>query len=154
MAKVNPIPAGYKAIIPYLVTRNAAAAIEFYKTVFDAVERMRMGGPDGMIGHAELQFRDSTLMLSDEFPGADNHAPGWYGGTPVSLMLYVEDVDATYHRALKQGAKSLSRPADMFWGDRFARIQDPFGHIWSLASHLEDVSPEEMERRRKAAFGA
>ena len=143
----QPIPEGYSALTPYLAVEDAASAIEFYQRAFDAKERVRMPGPGGAIMHAELQIGDSVLMLSDPFPQASTTSPKQLGGTTVSLMFYVEDTDAVYRQAIDAGATSLMEPDDMFWGDRFGSVQDPFGHSWTIATHVEDVSPEEMQRR-------
>jgi PhnB protein len=148
--KVKPIPPGYHTVTPYLVVNNAAKAIEFYKQAFGATERGRMAGPQGKIAHAELQIGDSFVMLSDEMMG--NKSPQTLGGSPVSLFLYVENVDSSFKRAVDAGAKADMPPADMFWGDRFGKVSDPFGHSWSLATHIEEVSPQEMEKRGKAAM--
>jgi PhnB protein len=147
--KVKPIPPGYHTVTPYLVVSDAAKAIEFYKQAFGATERGRMAGPQGKIAHAELQIGDSFVMLSDEMMG--NKSPQTLGGSPVSLFLYVENVDSSFKRAVDAGAKADMPPADMFWGDRFGKLSDPFGHSWSLATHIEEVSPQEMEKRGKAA---
>ena len=149
---VNPIPAGYRSITPYLTIRGAAQAIDYYKKVFGAEELSRMPSPDGRIGHAELKIGDSMIMLSDEFPEMGNHSAQALGGTPVGIMLYVDNVDAVFERAVAAGATVKVPLADQFWGDRFGRLTDPFGNDWSLACHIEDVSPEEMERRAAAAF--
>lgn len=153
MAKVNPVPPGYQAV-PVLVVRGGSEAIAWYTKVFGAREVSRMTGPGGAIMHAELRIGGNVVMLCDEmpFPGGAK-APQAYGGSPQSIMHYCEDVDATFHRALQQGAQSEMHPADMFWGDRFGRITDPFGHGWSLAMHIEDVAPAEMEKRKNALFG-
>jgi len=143
----QPIPEGYSTLTPYLAVEDAASAIEFYQRAFDAKERVRMPGPGGAIMHAELEIGDSVLMLSDPFPQASTKPPKELGGTSVSLMLYVEDTDASYRQAIDAGATSLMEPDDMFWGDRFSSVQDPFGHSWTIATHVEDVSPEEMQRR-------
>ena len=143
----QPIPEGYSALTPYLAVEDAASAIEFYQRAFDAKERVRMPGPGGAIMHAELQIGDSVLMLSDPFPQASTTSPKQLGGTTVSLMFYVEDTDAVYRQAIDAGATSLMEPDDMFWGDRFGSVQDPFGHSWTIATHVEDVSPDEMQRR-------
>jgi PhnB protein len=148
--KVKPIPPGYHTVTPYLVVNDAAKAIEFYKQAFGAAERGRMAGPQGKIAHAELQIGDSFVMLSDEMMG--NKSPQTLGGSPVSLFLYVENVDSSFKRAVEAGAKADMPPADMFWGDRFGKLSDPFGHSWSLATHIEEVSPQEMEKRGKAAM--
>ncbi len=153
MAEVKPIPDGYQVVTPYLCIDGAAGAIDFYQQVFGATERMRMGGPDGKIGHAELQIGDSVVMLSDEYPDMDVRAPKAYGGSPVNLSIYVEDVDAVVERAVAAGA-TIKRPVeDQFYGDRLGQIEDPFGHTWAVATHIEDVAPEEMERRAAAAMG-
>jgi PhnB protein len=149
---VNPIPAGFRTITPYLVVDNAAAAIDFYKRAFGAKEIARMDGPPGKIGHAELKIGDSILMLSDEMPGSGNRSPKSLGGSPVGIMLYLEDVDAAFKQATAAGAKVDAPPADMFWGDRYGKITDPFGHSWSLATHKEDVTPAEMNKRMKDAM--
>ena len=147
---VKPIPDGYHSLTPYLIVNGAARAIDFYRRAFGAVELLRMEEPDGRVGHAELRIGDSTVMLADEYPEIGARTPQTIGGTPVSLVLYVEDVDATVARAVAAGAK-LTRPvADQFYGDRTGGLTDPFGHVWYVATHVEDVSPEEMERRRAA----
>jgi len=145
--KVNPIPEAYSRITPYLIIRGAAQAIEFYKKVFGAVEIMRISQPDGRVGHAELKIRDSKLMLADEFPEKKILGPASIGDTPVSFNLYVEDVDAAAKQALAAGAKELRPIQDQFYGDRSGSYQDPFGHVWHLSTHIEDVSPEEMKKR-------
>jgi PhnB protein len=144
---VNPIPEGYPRVSPYLVVDGAQKAIEFYTTVLGFAERMRMPGPDGRIGHAELQLDDSVVMLADEFPEVGAKAPSAYGGSPVSLTVYVEDVDATFERATESGATVVRPLENQFYGDRSATFDDPFGHRWTIHSHIEDVSPEEMARR-------
>ncbi|MGE5644426.1 MAG: VOC family protein [Acidobacteriota bacterium] len=141
------IPRGYHTITPMLVVRDGAKAIDFYKRALGATERFRMSTPDGKVGHAELQIGDSMLMLSDEFPGAGHRSPQSIGGTPVSIFIYTEDVDALFKRAVDAGATADMPPADMFWGDRFGRFTDPFGHSWAVATHKEDVSEEEMRKR-------
>ena len=147
MATVKPIPDGYPQVTPYLCVDGASAAIEFYGQVFGATERMRMDGPDGSIGHAELSLGDSIIMLADEFPDMGFLSPRKIGGTPVTLHTYVEDVDAVFDKALAAGATSLRAVETQFYGDRSGQFEDPFGHRWSIASHVEDVSPEEMARR-------
>ena len=149
---VNPIPEGYPRVSPYLVVDGAADAIAFYVSALGATERMRMPGPDGKVGHAEIGFGDSIVMLADV---SDQSGPGpkQIGGSPVSVMLYVEDVDAVYEAAIEAGAESVSKPEDAFYGDRGAGIIDPWGHRWHLASHVEDVSEEEMQRRMQALMG-
>ena len=150
---VRPIPEGYPRVMPYLSVDGAAAAIDFYTSVLDAKERMRMPMPDGTVAHAELEIGDSIVMLADTSPEAGNKDPKAIGGTPVSIMLYVEDVDATFAAALAAGAKELSPLEDKFYGDRMATFEDPWGHQWHVASHVEDVSEEEMERRSAAMTG-
>ena len=145
--QVRPIPAGYRAITPYLSVRGAALAIEFYKKVFDAKETLRIPGPEGQVGHAEVEIGDSVLMLSDEYPGIDFLGPQSRGGTTVPIHLYVKDVDATVARALASGAKLRSPVADQFYGDRRGTIEDPFGHVWHVATHIEDPSEAEVKRR-------
>ncbi|HEX9918136.1 MAG TPA: VOC family protein [Pyrinomonadaceae bacterium] len=143
----NYIPEGYHSITPYLHITGAARAIEFYKEIFGATEVMRMDAPDGKIGHAEIKIGDSHVMLADEFPEMDVRSPQSFGGSPVGLLLYVEDVDALAERAVAAGAKLQSPLEDKFYGDRMGKLVDPFGHIWAIATHKEDVSPEEMEKR-------
>jgi PhnB protein len=144
---VNPIPEGYPRVSPYLVVDGAQKAIEFYTTVLGFTERMRMPGPDGRIGHAELQLDGSVVMLADEFPEVGAKAPSAYGGSPVSLSVYVEDVDATFERATEAGGTVVRPLENQFYGDRSATFDDPFGHRWTIHTHIEDVSPEEMARR-------
>jgi len=152
-SKLKPIPEVYHSVTPYLIIKNAADAIEFYKKAFGATELFRMDQPDGKIGHAEIKIGDSPIMLSDEFPEMGHRGPQSLGGSPVSIMLYVEDVDAVVNRATTAGAK-LDRPVeDKFYGDRAGSLTDPFGHIWHIGTHKEDVSPEEMEKRAAAAAG-
>ena len=150
---VEPIPSDYPRVTPYLVVDGAAAAIDFYIEVFGATERMRMPGPDGKIGHAELDIGNSVVMLADEHPDYDALAPGTVGGTPVSLMVYVEDVDAVFASAIEKGSRETQPLEDKFYGDRSGSIQDPFGHRWTISTHVEDVEPEEMERRMEAMSG-
>ncbi len=149
----KPIPDGYPQISPYLIVDNANAAIEFYTTVFGAQERMRMPAPEGKIGHAELQLGDGVVMLADEFPGMGARSANTMGGSPVIVSVYVEDVDATFDRAVQAGATVVRALEDQFYGDRIGQFQDPFGHQWSVATHVEDVSPDEMERRAAQAMG-
>src|SRR5919197_2576720 len=148
---VKPIPEGYHTITPYLAVDDAAKAIEFYKRAFGAEERVRMPSPDGKVAHAELQIGDSLVMLSDPFEQSRGKSPKELGGTTMSLFLYVEDVDEFYKQALDAGAAG-QEPEDMFWGDRLGRVTDPFGHDWQIATHKEDVPPEEMEERAKKAM--
>ena len=150
MAEVKPIPDDYPRVTPYLHVDGAADAIEFYKTVLGARERVRMGGPDGAIGHAELEIGDSVIMLADEYPDMGVRGPRHYGGTPVSIHVYVEDIDAVFAAALAAGATSTREITDEFYGDRVGSFEDHWGHRWHLASHIEDVSPEEVERRAAA----
>jgi PhnB protein len=150
----KPIPEGYHTVTPYLAVDNAAEAIEYYKKAFGAKERVRMDAPDGKIGHAELEIGDALVMLSDPFPQASTRPPKELGGTSVSVFMYVEDVDATVKQAVDAGATVTSEVEDQFWGDRFGSISDPFGHSWSIATHVEDVPPEEMAERAKAAMAA
>jgi PhnB protein len=149
---VKPISDGYHTATPYLIVKNAAAALEFYKQAFGAVELMRFVGPDGRVGHAEIRIGDSPIMLADEFPEMGARGPELLGGSPVSLLLYVEDVDARYSQAIAAGAKAVRPVMDQFYGDRSGCLKDPFGHNWSLATHKEDVSSEEMQRRCEAAM--
>jgi PhnB protein len=150
---VNPIPDGYPRVIPSLVIDGAAQAIDFYLGVLGATERLRMDGPDGRIGHAELQIGESVIFVADEFPEMEFVGPKKIGGSPVTLMVYVEDVDATFDRATKAGAKVTRPLEDQFYGDRVGQFEDPFGHRWSVATHVEDVPPEEMAERAAKAMG-
>jgi PhnB protein len=151
---VMPIPEGYHTVTPYLAVDDANAAIEYYKKAFGAKERLRMDAPDGTVGHAELEIGDSLVMLSDPMPQATTRPPSELGGTTAGVFLYVEDVDAVVHKAVGAGATVTMEVADQFWGDRFGSIKDPFGHIWSIATHVEDVAPDEMAERAKAAMAA
>ncbi len=153
MPAVQPIPEGYPVVTPYLQVDGASAAIDFYTKVLGARERMRMPGPDGKLGHAELQLGNSVVMLADEFPEMGALGPKTVGGTPVTLSVYVEDVDSVFDRAVKEGAKPLRPVEDQFYGDRSGQFEDPFGHRWNVASHVEDVPPEEMARRAEQAMG-
>ncbi|MGQ0466892.1 MAG: VOC family protein [Sporichthyaceae bacterium] len=150
---VNPIPAGYPRVIPYLNVDGAAAAIEWYVSVFGGKERMRMAMPGGKVGHAEIEFGESLVMLADANPEWGNREPKDIGGTPVTVMMYVEDVDALYAAAVAAGATSEMEPKDQFYGDRSAAFVDPWGHRWHIASHVEDVSEEEMGRRMAEMTG-
>ena len=153
MAK--PIPDGYHSVTAALTVRDGARAIDFYKQAFGAQERMRVHGPDGnSIMHAELQVGDSIVMLSDESPEMGCLAPVTRGGTTRSLFMYVPDVDAAFQRAVSAGAKVVMPVMDMFWGDRFGSVEDPSGHRWGLATHKEDVAPDEMARRQKEFFAS
>ena len=151
---VKPIPDGYPQVSPYLIVDGAAQAIDFYTQVLGAKERMRMDGPDGKIGHAELQIGDSRIMLADEFPEMDFRSPRSIGGTPVHIHLYVEDVDAVVGRALASGAKVLRPVQDQFYGDRSGSVIDPYGHVWHVATHKEDLSMDELRRRAAAQHKA
>jgi PhnB protein len=153
MTKVSPIPQGYNSITPYLVIKGAAQAIEYYKNVFGATEVFRMDGPDGKVGHAELKIGDSRIMLADENPsmGQGHSSASTIGTSPVSLYLYIPDVDRVVERAVAAGAKILRPVQDQFYGDRSGFIQDPFGHLWGVATHVEDVAPQELEERAKKA---
>jgi PhnB protein len=146
---VHHIPEGYHSVTPYLVIDGAAEAIEFYKQAFGATEVLRMPGPGGKIGHAEIRIGDSHVMLADEHPEQGHRGPKAYGGSPVSLMIYVEDADARFRAAIAGGAKELRAVETQFYGDRSGQILDPFGHMWTIATHVEDVPPEEMEQRMK-----
>ena len=150
MAKVKPIPEGYHAVTPYLIVKGAASAIAFYEQAFGAKELYRLAEPDGRVAHAELQIGDSRVMLADENPQMGARGPQSIGGTPVSLSLYVEDVDATVARAVKAGAKLIRPVADQFYGDRTGGVTDPFGHAWFVMTHVEDVPPDEISRRAAA----
>jgi PhnB protein len=153
MAKVKPIPDGYRNVTPYLIIDGAAKAIDFYKKVFGATEKMRMPSPGGKVGHAELTLGDSMIMLADEHPDMGHRGPRAYAGSAVSLMVYVPDVDATVKAAIADGAKVVRGVENQFYGDRSGTIEDPFGHQWHVATHVEDVPPDEMAKRAAAAVG-
>ena len=144
---VKAIPDGYYSLTPYLVIKGAAEAIEFYKKAFGATEVVRMPGPGGRIMHAEVKIGNSVLMLADENPERGHLSPASRGGNTSSVMLYTDDVDAVFKKAIAAGAKQQQPPTDMFWGDRMGNLTDPFGHSWAVATHKEDVSPQEMEKR-------
>ena len=148
---VKPIPEGYTSLTPYLIVKGGAKALEFYAKAFGAKELFRMPQPDGRIGHAEMQLGNARFMLADEFPERDIRAP--QGAPPLSLMIYTEDCDGMFNRAVALGAKVLRPLANQFYGDRLGMLADPFGHHWSIATHIEDVSPEELERRAKQHGG-
>jgi PhnB protein len=155
MSKVRAIPEGHHSLTPYLSIKGADKAIEFYKKAFGAKEISRMPGPGGAVMHAELKFGDSFLMLSESCPEmGGNKDPMTLGGTPASVHFYVDNVDAVFNQAVAAGAKAKMPPADMFWGDRFCKLTDPFGHDWSIATHVEDVSKEEMGKRAAEAMAA
>jgi PhnB protein len=151
---VKPIPDGFHTVTPYLTVNDAARAIDFYKRAFGAQETVRMQGPPGKIGHAELKIGDSIVMLADEMPGSGSRSPQSLGGSTVNIFLYVKDVDSAFKQAVNAGAKVEAPLADMFWGDRYGKLSDPFGHSWSLATHKEDVAPEEMQKRSQTAMSA
>jgi PhnB protein len=154
MADVRPTPEGYHSVTPYLFIKGAASAIDFYKNVFGATELMRMPGPNGQIMHAELRIGDSIVMLSDENPQMSALSPQSLGGTAAGLNVYIADVDAVTQKAVDAGAKIVRPVKDQFYGDRSGTLIDPFGHMWSVATHVEDVSPEEMQKRMSQAAGA
>jgi PhnB protein len=145
--KAKAIPDGYHGATPYLCVKDAAKALEFYKKAFGATELMRMGEPGGKIGHAEIKIGEAIIMLADEFPDYGHLSPQSLGGTPVSMMIYVEDVDGFVNKAVSAGVKVLRPVEDQFYGDRSAHLEDPFGHKWHFATHIEDVQPEEMKKR-------
>ncbi len=148
---VKPIPEGYHSVTPYLIIKGAADAIEFYKKAFGATELFRFPAPDGKIGHAEIKIGDSPIMLADEFAEMGYKGPRALGGSPVSLMIYLEDVDTVFNRAVEAGASVKEAVQDKFYGDRTGTLTDPFGHVWHVSTHKEDVSMEEMEERAKQA---
>ena len=147
---VKPIPDGYHTATPYLIIKNARAALDFYRRAFGAVELMRLVAPTGEIGHAEIKIGSSVIMLADEMPGMGFRSPSSLGGSPVSLLLYVENVDDRFKQAVDAGAKVTRPLQDQFYGDRSGTLEDPFGHVWTVATHIEDVSPEEINRRAEA----
>ena len=149
---VKAIPEGYEGITPYLICRNAEAAMDFYKKAFGAVEMFRIGG-DGNIGHAEMKIGNAIFMLADEFPDMGAVSPETIGGTPVSLYIYFEDVDGFTEKAIAEGLKVLKPVSDQFYGDRSGHFEDPFGHKWGFATHKEDLTPEELDARAKSAHG-
>lgn len=146
------IPPGYHSVTPYLIIDGAAKAIDFYKKAFDATELMRMESPDGRIGHAEIKIGDSQVMLADEYPEMGYRSPQALGGAAVSLMVYVEQADQMFKQALASGAQELQPLKDQFYGDRSGTLKDPFGHVWTISTHVEDVAPEEMRRRAEQFF--
>jgi PhnB protein len=147
---VKPIPDGYHTATPYLIVKDAGRALEFYKKAFSATELMRLEGPGGKIGHAEIRIGDSPIMLADEFPEMGARSPHTLGGSPVSICLYVEDVDARFKQAVAAGATVQREVKDQFYGDRSGSVTDPFGHVWHIATHKEDIAPEEMRKRSEA----
>ncbi|HTP54843.1 MAG TPA: VOC family protein [Thermoplasmata archaeon] len=149
---VKPVPDGYHTATPALTVDNGAKALEFYLKAFSATKRNVAMTPEGKMLHGEFQIGDSVFMIADEFPGMGNRSPKSLGGSSFGIWLYVADVDGLYRQALTAGAVSVSPPTDMFWGDRFATVRDPFGHVWSIATHREDVPPAEMERRSKEFY--
>jgi PhnB protein len=151
---VEPIPEGYPRVTPYLIVDGASAAIDFYISVLGATERMRMAAPENKVGHAELEIGGSVIMLADESPEMDARGPKTVGGTPVSLHVYVEEVDRVFERAIEAGAKALRPVEDRFYGDRTGGFEDPFGHRWDVATHVEDVPGDEMEKRAAEAMSA
>jgi PhnB protein len=150
---VKPIPDGHHAVTPYLIVKGAASAIEFYKKALGAREMLRVPAPASRIGHAELRFGDSVVMLADEFPDIGARGPQSFGGSPVSIHLYVEDVDAVFRQAIAAGATLVNPVKDQFYGDRMGSFTDPFGHTWHVATHIEDLSPEELQKRAAKAHG-
>jgi PhnB protein len=152
--KAKPIPEGYHTITPYLAVDDAAGAIDFYKQAFGAKERVRMEAPDRKIGHAELEIGDSLVMLSDPFPQASTRPPKELDGTSASVFMYVDDVDTVVNKAVEAGATVTMEVEDQFWGDRFGTVTDPFGHVWSFATHVEDLTPDEIAERGKVAMAA
>src|ERR1700674_988658 len=153
MMAVKPIPEGYHSVTPYLIINGATEAIEYYKKAFGAIELLRMPAPGGKIGHAEIKIGDSPIMLADEFSEMGYKSPKTLGGSPVSLMIYVTDVDTIFDQAVAAGATVKEAVSDKFYGDRMGTLTDPFGHVWHISTHKEDVSMEEMEKRAKAAHG-
>ena len=149
----NPIPEGFRTITPHLTVRDAAGAIEFYKKAFGAEETVRMPSPDGKVMHSELRIGDSIFMLNEEFPEMGSKGPQSLGGTPVTVHIYVENADAAFDRATKAGAKVTMPLDNQFWGDRYGQLEDPYGHRWSIATHIEDPTPEEVMERAKKIFG-
>ena len=148
---VKPVPDGYHTVTPYLIINGAAQAIDYYRNAFGASELLRMPDPQGRIAHAELRIGDSVIMLADEHHEMGYRAPRTLGGTSVSILLYLVDVDTVFARAISAGGKSLRPVADQFYGDRMGTLEDPFGHVWTIGTHIEDVPPEEMKRRMAAA---
>lgn len=149
----KPVPQGYHTATPYLTIKNAGEAIDFYKRAFGAEEIVRMPSPDGKgVMHAEIKIGNSMLMIADEWPQADCKSPKTLGGTSVNIFLYVQDVDATFQKAVSAGAKATMPPTDMFWGDRYSKVVDPYGHSWGIATHKLDMTPEEIDKGQKEFF--
>ena len=148
----KPVPDGYRTATPYLIVKGAAEAIEFYKRAFGATEMLRMADPQGKVGHAEIKIGDSVIMLADEHPAMGYRGPRSLGGSSVSILLYLADVDTVFERAIKAGAKAQRPVVNQFYGDRSGTLEDPFGHVWTVATHVEDVPPEEMKRRAQEAM--
>jgi PhnB protein len=151
MGEVKPVPEGYRNVTPYLIVSDGAGAIDFYRRVFGATERLRMDAPDGKVGHAELELGDSVVMLADEFPDWGARSPKTVGGSPVIVHVYVDDVDAVVRSAVAAGATVVREVENQFYGDRSGLVEDPFGHLWNVGTHVEDVAPEELRRRAAAA---
>jgi PhnB protein len=149
---IKPIPDGYRTATPYLIVKGAAEAIEFYQRAFGATELMRMADPKGRVGHAEIRIGDSVIMLADEYPEMGHRGPRSLGGSSVSILLYLEDVDTVFERALKAGARAQRPVQNQFYGDRSGTLEDPFGHVWTIATHVEDVPEEELKRRAEAVM--
>ena len=153
MSNVKAIPEGYTTVTPYLVIKGCADAIEFYKKAFGAEERFRMKGPGGTVAHAEIRIGNAIVMMSEEFPGTEGSgSPTTLGGSTFNAHLYVDDADAVFKQAVAAGAKVSQPMEDAFWGDRYGKVTDPFGHVWGIATHMEDVAPDEMDRRAKEVF--
>jgi PhnB protein len=152
MSNIKPIPDGYHTVTPHIVVSDVAKAIEFYKKAFGAVQTVRMDGPGGMVLHAEVKIGNSAVMIAQENPEWGSKGPSTLGGSPVGLFIYGPDVDAAYKQAIDAGAKSVMEPADQFWGDRYCKVEDPFGHDWALGTHVEDVSEEDMAKRAQELF--
>ena len=149
--KVKLIPEGYHTVTPYLIVHDAARAIDFYKQAFGATELFRMAGPDGRVGHAEIKIGDSPIMLADEHPEMGARSPKSIGGSPISIMVYVENVDAVFNQAVAAGAKVVRPVENKFYGDRIGGLEDPFGYQWYISTHIEDVPPEELKKRAASA---